>query len=254
MKTLFSSLAGAALAVVLAFGVIVLMGWKRVPDLIADELSKKMKVDVHIQHIGGDINTIYVDGIVIDNPDGAFLPQAFSCDKVTFNAALPNYLEEDVVIEEIILDNIYFDLEFDKPRGKKGNWATIMNNAHDSGDEMKNELQGKAPVGDATRSVQIRKLVLNQIKTDLVDRKTRQVQHLPAIDQITLHNLQSEGGSVMNQVVKLVLGQSLKAIFEELHIHHELPGGHLRYLLPLRRFTSSFLKPVLDESESIILR
>jgi uncharacterized protein involved in outer membrane biogenesis len=240
MKYLFSTLA----ALLLTAGVIVLMGWKQVPDLIAAQISKKLKVDVDIKHISGAINTIYVEGIAIDNPEDSVLPQAFSCKKMTIHAAAANYLQEDVVIEEIVLDEVYFDLEFSRPWGKKGNWTTIMNNAYSSSEEQKEEQEGTVPTINATRSVLIRTLTLNRVLTDLVDRKKQEVKHLPPIDRIELHNLSSEGGPLTTQIFKLVIGQSIKAIFEELHIHHDLPGGHLKYLLPLRRFTSSFLLPI----------
>jgi|GEM_PF-529166 len=239
MNKFFSTLTGLFVAAILAFGVIVLMGWKRVPDLIADGLAKKLGVKVEIESITGDINDLFVDKIQIDNPDPSVLPQAFTCDKIEFHAAVSNYLNQDVVIEEIDLDTVYFDIEFDRPKGKKGNWKTIMDNASNTKEELKNEAQGKAEEGDAVRTVWIKNLVLTNITTDLVYRNKHEVNHLTPIDKIVLKDLKSEGGPVMSQIVKLVLGQSLKAVFEEQHIKQGLPGGRLRYLLPLRRLQSS---------------
>jgi hypothetical protein len=105
---------------------------------------------------------------------------------------------------------------------------------------LKNESKGIADPKDATRTVWIKHLTLTNISTDLVYRNKDSVEHLPPIDRIELKDLKSDGGPVMSQILKLVLGQSLKAVFERQNIKHELPGGHLRYLLPLRRLTTAF--------------
>lgn len=244
MKFLFSMI----IAAVIAVAVIALIGWKRAPEAIANEMSKKLKVNVEIGGINGDINHVFIDNFQIDNPSGSILAQAFSCERIEMNASVPNFLEQDIVIEEINIDQPYFDFEFDRPKSKKGNWSTIMNNAHDSKSDMKNEMQGKSDPCDATRTVLIRHLVLKKITTDLVYRNKHQVKRMPAIDEIVLNDLKSEGGSVTSQVFKLVFSQSIKAIFEELDIKHDLPGGHARYLLPLRRL-SSHLFQIENEKE-----
>lgn len=231
MKTL---LAGMLLAIT----VIALMGWNCVPDLTANQLSKKMQVNVEIGKITGDLNKIIVDKIEIDNPENSMLSQAFTCNKITLNAALSNYLKEDVVIEEIDLEDVYFDFEFDKARGEKGNWSTIMHNVLDTQEELENEAASTSEPGDDTRSVLIKNLVLINVRTDLVYRNKDKAESLPPIDRIVIKDLKSEGGPVINQIIKLVLGQSIKAVFKKQNIKHELPGGHLRYLLPLRRMSS----------------
>ncbi|HEY2810888.1 MAG TPA: AsmA family protein [Rhabdochlamydiaceae bacterium] len=235
MKSALSAIASLCIALILILGVIVLLGWKRASDLAANELSKKLKVNVAIGGISGDINTIIVDNIEIDNPEGSHLPQAFICDKMTITAAASQYLQQDVVIDSIVLDGVYVDLEFDSKRGKQGNWSTIMNNAYNASIELKNEKSGKVPTDDAVRTVLVRHLILTNISTDLVYRNKNTVEHLPSLDEIILKDLRSEGGSVRNQLVRLILSQTLKAVYEEQEIKHDLPGGRLRYLLPLRR-------------------
>ena len=222
----------------LAFCVILLLGWSHPSDKIADALSKKMQVDVSIKSISGGINALSIEKLQIGNPKGSYLPYSFVCDKITLHSALSNYLEQDVVIDEITLDGVYIDLEFDKPRDQEGNWHTIMESTHDSGQELSDEAKGVAPKADATRTVRVNHLILTNIKTDLVYRNKGNVEHLAPIDRIELTDLSSQGGSVINQLVKLVLSQSVKAVYEKQHIRNRLPGGRMRYLLPLRRLES----------------
>lgn len=214
-------------------------GWKCVPDAVASGLSKRLGVDVSIGDISGDLNHIYISKIQIYNPSASVLPHAFTCQKITIHASAPTYLEEEVVIQEIDMEKVYFDIEFNRPQGKNGNWKTLVENAFNSKEDMHNEMRGKSDLKDATRTVEIKNLVLTEVTTDLVYRNKKEVKRLPDIGRIILSDLKSEGGPVVAQILKLVLGQSLKAVFEEQHLKQGLPGGRLKYLLPLRRSTTT---------------
>ena len=82
MKTLFSTLTGIFIIVVLAVVVIGFIGWARLPDIIANSLSKKLKVSVEIGDMGLKWSEISIDRVSIGNPPGCTLPKAFFCNAI----------------------------------------------------------------------------------------------------------------------------------------------------------------------------
>ncbi|MGE0634580.1 MAG: hypothetical protein AB7O96_19350, partial [Pseudobdellovibrionaceae bacterium] len=82
MKTLFSTLTGIIIVIILAAIIIGFIVWSRVPDMAADHLSKKLKVSVEIDDMKLRWGKIEVDKVVIGNPPGAILSKAFSCSSI----------------------------------------------------------------------------------------------------------------------------------------------------------------------------
>src|SRR5271169_5043516 len=93
---------------------LLLVGWKRAADVIAEAISQKLKVEVRIENIEGDLNHIFIDNVKIGNPSGSELPFAFTCQRIEILAGMPEFLKQDVVIQEIDMDTVYFDIEFNR--------------------------------------------------------------------------------------------------------------------------------------------
>jgi uncharacterized protein involved in outer membrane biogenesis len=224
MKTFFRSLSGLVIIALLAAIILLFLAWSRVPDILAGNLSKKLKVMVEIGDIDLSLRSITVDKLEIGNPSGYYLPRAFACDKIFVDSPLTRYFSEHIEIDEIDLDNVYLGLEFDSPSGTKGNWTALMQNAKAAQEAGKNEK--------SKRSVLIRRLVLNNIRTDLIYRNQGdKVRHLPVIKRIELKNISSEGGNVMDQIMNSALGEMLKEVFMEQNLKEFMdkifqPGGN----------------------------
>ncbi|MBI2810289.1 MAG: hypothetical protein HYX67_05635, partial [Candidatus Melainabacteria bacterium] len=92
MKTFISSLAGIVVVIILAAVIIGFIFWSRVPDMLANNLSKKMKVAVQIDSMGLGWGKVTVKGIQIGNPPNSILAKAFSCNELIVAAPFTNYL------------------------------------------------------------------------------------------------------------------------------------------------------------------
>jgi uncharacterized protein involved in outer membrane biogenesis len=205
MSIFLKSVGGIIVVTILAAVILVFLGWSRVPDMLADHLTEKMGVSVHIDDVRVSMNDIKIEKLDIGNTPGSILPKAFSAQEITIKAPLLKYTDTDIVIEEVHIDNIYLGLEFDSISGTEGNWTRIMQNLQQS---MTTESES------TKRTVLIKKIILTNISTDLVYHKgSKGVKHLPMIARMELDNISTEGGFPVDQIANSVLGQMLKEIF-----------------------------------------
>jgi len=227
MKTFIRSLTGLVIIVILAAIIILFLAWSRVPDLVAGNLSKKLKVLVEIGDIDLSLRSIDVEKLEIGNPRGFYLPRAFAADRILIEAPLSRYLKDNIEIEEIDIDNVYLGLEFDSPQSTNGNWTAIMANAKAAQASNTNSSAEKS-----NRTVFIRRIVLTNIQTDLLWRSQgTKVRRLPTIKRMELKNISSEGGSVIDQITNSALGEMLKEVFVQQNLKDMLdklfqPGGN----------------------------
>ncbi len=273
MKTFFASLAGLIVIVILAVVVVGFIFWSRVPDILANNLSKKMKVSVEIDSIGLGWGKIDVKKIQIGNPPGSILAKAFKCNQILVQAPFTNYLKQNIIIEEIDVNDVYLGLEFDSASGTSGNWTTIMGNLQastgtneksdpsSSSRKKKKKKQESPPPpaasGKSERTVLIRRLVLTNIDVDVVYRKEGgKVQKLPRIPRIELTNISSEGGVPLDQVMNSVLGQMLKEVFLKQNLKNMMqnlldnPNNSIQqYLSPFKGLFNAV--PQMNDDEAV---
>ncbi|HSW86480.1 MAG TPA: AsmA family protein [Rhabdochlamydiaceae bacterium] len=205
MRIFLKSLVTIIVIVIVAIIVIFFVTWSRVPDMLANSLSKKMKVPVEIEDVHLGMRSIEIDKLEIGNPKGSILPKAFSTDKILIRAPLMNYMHKQIVIDEVDLSNVYLGLEFEYMGSKKGNWSTIMNNFKESTktSEQKNP-----------RTVLIKKLIATNINIDLVYEKGGgKIQRLKPVDRMEFDNVTSEGGLPTEQITRLIVNQMLRQVF-----------------------------------------
>jgi hypothetical protein len=236
MKIFFSTLAGFIVLVILAGVVVGFIFWSRVPDIVANHLSKKMKVAVDIDSFGLGWGKIDVKKIQIGNPPNSLLVRAFACSEVNVLAPFTNYLDKNIVIDEIDVKDVYLGLEFDSATGTTGNWTRIMGNLEQSMGSPSNTSSGKSsrkkgkkqqqPAPSASeRTVLIHRLVLTNIQCDVVYRDGNgKVKRLPTIDRMELTEISSEGGLPMDQILNSVLGQMLKQVFIQQNLKNMMQG------------------------------
>ncbi len=225
MRAFFKTIVGLIVICILAGGVVFFLAKSRLPDMIANKLSKTLQVSVAIGDMNFSFDSIKIDNLEISNPTGFKLEHAFTVQEIQIHAPLMGYLHNDIVIDEIDLNNVYIGLEFESPQGTTGNWTTIMNNAQNA--------QTKSSQSSSEKTVLIKRLVLNNINADLLYQSDGKVRHLPTIPQIVLVNISSKGGDLTDQLMNSALGQMLKEIFirENLKevldkIFQQIPGGN----------------------------
>lgn len=185
--------------------------WKKAPDIIASSLSEKMKVAVKIGDIALSTDTVSVKKIEIANPKGSKLPVAFSTDSITVEAPLKNYIDDAIVINAIEINNVYMSLEFSSPTATEGNWPTIIDNLKKSSPKADPKAEQKKG-----KSVLIKKLILTDINADLVYTLTGgAIQKLKTIPRLEFDNVSSESGISLDQIMGLILQQTLESVLKE---------------------------------------
>lgn len=204
MKVFLRSVTGLVVIIILGAVIFGFIFWSRIPDIVASNMSKKLKVPVEIADIDLSMKSIEIDKLEIGNPKGYYLPRAFGAEHIAIDAPLSRYFHDHILIDEIDVDNVYVGLEFDSPKGTEGNWTQIMKNVHSSASQK------------SKKTVLIHKLILSNIKCDLLYRSQgKKVTHLPEIKRIELHDISSEGGGAMDQIMNSALGEMIKQVFVE---------------------------------------
>lgn len=217
MGGFIKSISAIIVVILIAIIVIAFIGWSRAPDIVANNLSKKMKVSVSIDEINLGLSHIGIEKLEIGNPQGSILSKALTTNSIMIHAPLLNYLNQAIVIDEIDVNDIYLGLEFENITSTNGNWTTIMGNFK--------AATAAEPASSSAKTVLIKKLVLNNITTDIVYKNQGgQVKRLPNIDHIVLTNISSQGGIPMDQLMSTVLGQMLRQVFEQENIKNMLEG------------------------------
>lgn len=241
MKTFFFSLTGVCVIIILAGFIIGFIYWSRVPDMVADRLTKKLQVTVLVGDMRLGLNKISIDKLQVSNPPQyRLLSNAFTCDEIVVNAPLTGYLKKDLVIDEIDMNNVYIGFDFDSIKGASGNWTQIMKNL-----QKENK---KVPKSASDRTVLIRRLVLNNIQAEVAYEDGGKVRRLPVIPQIVLTNISSKGGFPMDQITNSVLGKMLQSIFEQENVKNMLQNIFQTPSKLLSPFEGLFIVPQpLDE-------
>jgi uncharacterized protein involved in outer membrane biogenesis len=252
MKTFFSTLVGLVVIVILAAVIVGFIFWSRVPDIVANHLSQKLKVSVEIDSFGFGWGKIDAKKIQIGNPPNSTLAKAFACDQIDVLAPFTNYLSKKIIIDQIDLQNVYLGLEFDSASGTSGNWTKIMGNLNQSmgadasaatrsKTKKKKTQQTQQTTSGSFRSVLIHRIVLTNIDVDVIYKKEGgKVKRLPRIPRIELTEISSEGGLPMDQILNSVLGEMLKQVFLKENLKNMMqdfmnaPGPAQQYLAPFK--------------------
>jgi uncharacterized protein involved in outer membrane biogenesis len=238
MKTFFASIAGFVVVIAIVIAIALFIGYSRLPDFLANQVSKKLQVPVNIGSISLGFKNIKIKTIEIGNPPGTLQPQAFKCQEIDVQVPLTHFFHKHIVIDAITVNNVFLDLEFDSASGTKGNWSKIMGNLQASS----NQGPKKPKTSGSGRSVLIRSLVLTNIDVDVVYLKdSGKVKHLPRIDRIELTDISSEEGVPMDQILNSVLGQMLKSVFIKENLKNMMqdliqnpPSGLQKFIGPFK--------------------
>ncbi|MFS8563363.1 MAG: AsmA family protein [Rhabdochlamydiaceae bacterium] len=224
MKIFFRSFIGLFVIVVLGVVILLFVAKTQLPDVVANNLSRKLQVPVQIGDIDFSPKAIEVQKLEIENPKGYRLPIAFAADTIAVRTPLTEYLRQNIVIEEINISNVYLGLEFQSATGTEGNWTVIIKNAEATA------AQGAGKETKNKKTVLIRRIILTNIQTDLFYvSEGKRVKHLPVIDRIELYDIGSEGSSALDQIMNSALGEMLKGVFIKQNLKdlfNQLPGNN----------------------------
>ena len=185
MKTFFTSLTGLIIVIIVVIAIVIFIGWSRIPDIIANNLSKKLKVYVEIGSVNLSWNEFKIKKTEIGNPPGSIQPQAFKCQEIDIKTPFTNFFDNQIVIDEIDVNDVFLDLEFDSASDTQGNWSRIMNNLQPTTSTLNKKSSSKKEDQSirSSRSVYIRKLILTNIDVDvLYIKEAGKVDTYPALN------------------------------------------------------------------------
>jgi uncharacterized protein involved in outer membrane biogenesis len=179
--------------------------WHKVPSYLSNQLSNAFLTQVYIGDATLSPYTIALKKIAIGSPKNSRLPKSFACEKLSINTWLYEYLKDQVVIDEIVLDNVYLGLEFDTAQSTNGNWTILMQN-------LKNSKSAHQSKGN--KSFFIKKLTVKNIQCQVLYNDRRNgLFDLSPIDELTFTDISTDKGFPIEQLMDSVLGQTLKEIF-----------------------------------------
>src|SRR3990167_2444965 len=101
MKVIYSTLAGLLLLALVALVVMGGLLWARLPDMLSSALSERLHVPVSIHSLNLGWNTLGIQSLQVGNPPQSILAHALTCQTIALHAPLTEYLNSDVVIEEL---------------------------------------------------------------------------------------------------------------------------------------------------------
>lgn len=191
----------------------------RIPSWLSHTLSKRAKVEITIGKIGLSSDKITIDGVQVENPKGSKLKNALKVEEITSIAPFKNYLSDNIIIDEILLEDVYFSLEFYKPNSKEGNWSYISNNLSQSN---KQEAAKQKAEGKSTE-VLIKKLVLTNVNIEMyTHEQNAKLKKLKTIKRLEFTNVTSSGGIPTSQIMDVIIQQALREIFSREGIQNML--------------------------------
>ena len=126
-------------------------------------------------------------------------------------APAPNYLKENIIINEIRLDNIYASIEFYNSGNTEGNWTVLIDNLDENNSFGATE-RGESTQDNEGRTVLIKKLLMTNITIDLV-RHGKNVNRLSPISRIELDNVSSEKGFPTEELTEIIIQKMMEQIF-----------------------------------------
>lgn len=199
-----------AIIIILCGGIF--FGWSYLPSWISNTLSEKMGVSVSIGHLNLTPNTATANNLNIENPAGSTLNKALQIKKIEAKAPISSFFYKHIVIDELLLSNLYLGLEFESATDTSGNWTVIINNLRDS-------LRKDSTPSEKQRSFLIKELIVYNTQIDLVFRKDDgKIRHLKPIPIMKFKNVSSEGPLPAGQLLNMVMTEILKKVFIEEHL------------------------------------
>src|ERR1700687_3146033 len=101
MRTFFASVAGFIVVIAIVIAIALFIGHSRLPNFLANKLSKKLQVSVDIGSISLSFKGIKIKNIEIGNPPGTVQPQAFTCKEIEIHIPPTHLFRKQIVIDAI---------------------------------------------------------------------------------------------------------------------------------------------------------
>lgn len=181
----------------------IIFGWGYVPGIVANQISKMVKVRVSISYISLFPKTISIYGFVMGNPKGYKLSKSLKIGKASSKAFLTAYFKDNIVVDEVVLSDVYLGLEMEAPFNTNSNWTVILNNMSNGSKDSSN------------KKTLIKHLLIEDLQVDLIFRQGDQrPRKIKPIKKMEFFNVSSEGGVPANQLTNIIIREMMKEVLQ----------------------------------------
>lgn len=190
--------------------------------IFAKWISNTTQTPVTINAIDFHRKAFTIQNLVVGNTKDAYIPTAFRAEIVQVETSYNEFLKKSVVIDKIVMDNVYLDIEFYTEDKMSGNWQALIDN-------MK--------VSDASssgkRQASIKKLVLTNVHVTLI-LSDGKIHRLSPIAQLEFENITAEEGIPLKEISEIIARKMIYTILSEegLNLIIKIPLKVIKKILP----------------------
>jgi hypothetical protein len=172
-------------------------------QLLSSQLGVPVKIHtLEIYSQGADLLQIWVG-----NPSQSRSQTAFSAASIHVQTSVSQIFADPLIIDEIIISDIFIGVEYYNKKKSKSNWATILG-----------EKSSKKP----SRDYLIRTLRFNRLTVEVMQANgTKKSYTLP---QMEFHNISSETGFPVGEIEKAIFQQVLQGLIQQLDLNQIFNG------------------------------
>ena len=192
------------LAIALVLGGLGYLAYRNSAAILAEMISKKTMTPVSIKSIEWRKDRFTIKDLTIGNPKGTRLPTVLQVETLNVEAPYRQYFKNPIIIDQILLDNVYVNIQIYDRNQTQGNWQTIIANM---------AIDHKSPLS-IERPAIIKKLILLNIQIDLIlsDGKLRRLSPIPRLE---FENISSDKGIPTQEISEIIVQKMMHSIFLE---------------------------------------
>jgi hypothetical protein len=196
-------LIGLVLALCVAGSLIV---WSARAQIVSHYIGKQLGVAASIQQLELSPTRAEVDRLWIGNPSGSRMKTAFAAQQIAIESTVSQALGDPLVIDAIVLDNIFVGVELYGKNDKDNNWARML---------------GKPSKEQKGRKYVIRTLVLTNLTVQVM-KSDGSVKQYPTIPRMEFHNISNDSGLPLGEIEKEIFRLVLKDLFQKIDLNQIL--------------------------------
>ncbi|QVL57220.1 MAG: hypothetical protein KFB93_07510 [Simkaniaceae bacterium] len=197
-------LIGILLGIIIILGVGGYIAYANSSLILAQIISHKTQVPVTIKKVEFYKESFSIQELQMSNPKEARLPTALKVESIEIDSPYRQYFEDPILIDQILVNNVYVNIQIYDKAQTKGNWHTIMDN-------MAEEHNSPLSI---ERSALIKKLILTNIQVDLI-LSDGSMHHLSPINRLEFNNINSDKGIPIQEISEIIVQKMMNSIFLE---------------------------------------
>ncbi len=170
-------------------------------------LSKHLGVPVAIQALDISLQGAELLQIWVGNPPDSRARTAFSAASVHVETPTSQILADPLIVNEIIISDIFLGVEYYNKKKSKSNWATIL---------------GKKSLRKPSRDYLIRTLRFNRMIVEVVQADGTMKRY--TLPEMEFHNISSETGFPVGEIEKAIFQQVLQGLIQQLNLNQIFNG------------------------------